>query len=571
MNEQRPSMTSIQTFALPPNLLATYRTLSTIAGHYPLVTHNQGEMSEQIIVYFDTADYHLLRTGYAVRLEQANDQFLLTVENLALGLTGKIDKQISRRAQVAALIASSKIAATLKAWPKALRKAVSPILSGHAKLHPILTVQRKREVRIIVAQSTSGTQPVTPISPLAVLNLDHITVWAPTDGESHFRVPIPESTTTELGQLTAEFATDRAREDEAREDITTEDTTTDQEVITTWLANQPGLQPAVSGYQPWVEQALLAVSRHAPERPGVVGLQPQMLVTTACRLIWQEQLMVMLLKEAGVRYSQDREYVHEMRVAIRRARTVAKLYGHFFARKMLRPYLSILRKTGRLLGDIRNLDVTIAKARRSAKDQQDQRAPKKLLQAWQAQRQVAHEALIKWLDSGEYSDFLSDFHCFCTTPEHPSKRHAAEQNATPMPQQVRHVIPSLIIECYAAVRCYEALFDSAIPVDYTTFHNLRIACKHLRYNLEFTAHLLGPEVKGLIKRLKGLQEVLGDLNDAVVAQKWLDKTAKDGTVSTYQQAQTQRVDELRAQVPAVLSTLVDQDSRQQLGQALAYL
>jgi CHAD domain-containing protein len=48
------------------------------------------------------------------------------------------------------------------------------------------------------------------------------------------------------------------------------------------------------------------------------------------------------------------------------------------------------------------------------------------------------------------------------------------------------------------------------------FHGLRKGCKGLRYTLEFFEDVLGPGARPLIKKVKGLQDHLGDLQDAVV-------------------------------------------------------
>jgi CHAD domain-containing protein len=52
-------------------------------------------------------------------------------------------------------------------------------------------------------------------------------------------------------------------------------------------------------------------------------------------------------------------------------------------------------------------------------------------------------------------------------------------------------------------------------------HRLRIASKGLRYTLEYFQEVLGPEAKEAIKEIKGLQDHLGDLQDAVVASNLL--------------------------------------------------
>lgn len=566
MSTQQHQLAASHIFTIPLADLAAFATYATIADAYPLTTETVGIMDEQRVIYLDTADYRLLRTGLAVCVEQDHEQRLLTVANLAVGLTGDVDKQISRRKPLTATIGSDEVATTIKAWPKALRKAVAPVLSSHAKLHPILLIQRQRTVRTITASPNSKS--ALAALPLATLTLDHLTVWPPTQEALHDRTPAAAHPITTLGQLTITFISDAVLDDEVTEATMPDTTAAAQATITTWLANQPGYVAVASGHQLLLPAALTAASHHALDGLDETGIQPQMSIVDGCRLIWREQLMTMILQEAGVRYSQEREYVHEMRIAIRRARAAAKLYGHFWPRKTIRPYLAALRKTGRLLGYIRNLDVALTKARRT-RDQHGEkvRAPKKLLKAWRQQRQAAQQKLLHWLDSSDYNDFVAEFQHFCTAAEVQSQ----SQRTMPTPQQVRHVIPAQIWTGYASVRCYEALFEAALPVDYAALHNLRIACKYLRYNLEFVRHLLGAESEPLITRLKGLQELLGDLNDAVVAQTLIDEAREEHEIAPYKEAQAQRMAELSRQVPAALAALVDPESRSQLAIALARL
>lgn len=89
--------------------------------------------------------------------------------------------------------------------------------------------------------------------------------------------------------------------------------------------------------------------------------------------------------------------------------------------------------------------------------------------------------------------------------------------------------------------------------------------------MEFTRHLLGTECEPLISHLKALQELLGDLNDAVVAQLLVDEADQGDDAAAYQQAQAALVTELSQRVPMALAELVDQPSRTQLAQALARL
>jgi len=74
-----------------------------------------------------------------------------------------------------------------------------------------------------------------------------------------------------------------------------------------------------------------------------------------------------------------------------------------------------------------------------------------------------------------------------------------------------------IYERWAVVRAYDEWVTVPDP-PLARLHALRIACKRLRYTLEFFAEVLGPEAKPVIKSVVTLQDHLGALQDAVVAR-----------------------------------------------------
>jgi CHAD domain-containing protein len=72
----------------------------------------------------------------------------------------------------------------------------------------------------------------------------------------------------------------------------------------------------------------------------------------------------------------------------------------------------------------------------------------------------------------------------------------------------------LIYVRLAGVRTFDAILHQATLEQ---FHALRIEFKKLRYTLEYFREVLGQDVKAVINEIKGLQDHLGDLNDANVA------------------------------------------------------
>ncbi len=97
----------------------------------------------------------------------------------------------------------------------------------------------------------------------------------------------------------------------------------------------------------------------------------------------------------------------------------------------------------------------------------------------------------------------------------------------PRPYRVRHVAPLVIYERLAAVRAYDEWVSIPNP-PLERLHALRIACKRLRYTLEFFREVLGPDTRSLIKEIVTMQDHLGDLQDAVVASDILKRLSGAG-------------------------------------------
>lgn len=289
----------------------------------------------------------------------------------------------------------------------------------------------------------------------------------------------------------------------------------------------------------------------------------------------------MLANEAGTRLGQDIEALHDMRVATRRMRAAYGIFADYFDPAVLAPFNKGLRRIGRALGTVRDLDVLIEKAEAYqatlGEDQPAALAP--LLADWHARREVARREMLAHLDSPTYRDFVSAFQTFLTTPGAGAQPIPIGE---PLPHQVRHVAPRLILTRYEIVRAYETIIDGA-PL--TTYHRLRIDCKRLRYALEFFRDVLGPEAVELIKQVTALQDLLGALQDAHVAEgliaDFLDeqrKKRKKGVpdealagAAGYLAAQQATQQELVGLFPAPWAELVGYDFRRGLALAVAAL
>lgn len=500
-------------------------------------------------VYVDTPAYRLLRSGYALRVRQTDKGPLLTLKALPLSDMS----HIHRRVELEAPLAEGATLADLAQWPNQIREFVTGVLGADPNLQPLCRLQQTRHKRLVAVRNGKIK---SDNAPFAELSIDQVTVFLPDEPSDGSAAASTEGLVT-FWEAEAELLPGQ-----------------DESLLATLADKLRRLRNLRPNLASKLERALAETS-HCLLINGqlITQIEPELPTADACRLIWQRQLMRMVLNEAGVRHSHDPEYVHDMRVAVRRARVALRLFAPYFRRKPLRKFGPLLRKTGRKLGAVRDLDVAIAKLHKHQKKKAGEPAVEfaDLLAHWQQRHTEAFTDLLTWLDSAEYADFLQDFARFCRTAGKGAKRrHGADE--PPEPCEVRHVLPSMLLQRFERVRAYETLFGQEQEPPAPTLHQLRIECKFLRYNLEFVQHLLGPAGGRLIKNLKELQEHLGDLNDAVVSTQMLGSVPAElanQSLQHYLAGQQSLRSELSAAVGPSLENFVNLENRRLLLQALA--
>lgn len=285
----------------------------------------------------------------------------------------------------------------------------------------------------------------------------------------------------------------------------------------------PGLLKAEPAEEPLLAVAEASPAEVSPPVPGRVrlpqrpGIEPDDPMSEAGRKTFRFHFRRMLYHEAGTRLGEDIEALHDMRVATRRMRAAFRVFGGYYDPKVVTPHLKGLKRTGRALGAVRDLDVfrakihgylgTLPEVQRGSLDD--------FLSVLESQREVARRQMVAYLDGKKYRRFVERFGEFVET-EGMASRSFAPANGEPQPYRVRHVAPLAIYRRLAAVRAYGEWVTIPDP-PVTRLHALRIACKRLRYTLEFFREVLGPGTKGLIKAVVSMQDHLGNLQDAVVA------------------------------------------------------
>jgi CHAD domain-containing protein len=263
-------------------------------------------------------------------------------------------------------------------------------------------------------------------------------------------------------------------------------------------------------------EVIEAVKVSAPE-PSQPGLEPDDSMIEAARKTFYFHFRRMLKHEPGTRLGEDIEELHDMRVATRRMRAAVRVFGNYLDMGRIKPFIKGMRRTGRALGRVRDLDVFWEKTQRYLDglpaDRQDELEPLRVV--WEAERARARERMLAYLDSDAYRRFAERFNESLQRPDRWAFSGLSD-DGEPLPHRLRHVVPVVVYQRLATVRAYdEWVTGPNVPME--RLHQLRIAAKGLRYAVEYFQEVLSPDAKDLINEIKRLQDHLGDFQDAVVA------------------------------------------------------
>jgi CHAD domain-containing protein len=250
-----------------------------------------------------------------------------------------------------------------------------------------------------------------------------------------------------------------------------------------------------------------------PRRPAEFGLRdeprragPEDSPTAHLRAKLDAELRVLLATETGTRSGRDPEDLHQMRVAVRRMRSVLRLaVGH--DADIVRAELKWL---GASLGEVRDYDVLIAHLHAVVDgfDEQDREPAAQLIALFDTERTEARLRMNRALDSSRYDTLLTAV----VELSREAEVGSAPEDTRLDPAQALHKPYRKLTR--AARRLGEAPPDDEL-------HALRIRGKRLRYAAEMAAPAAGKKqakrLRSLVKAAKNLQDVLGDHQDAVVA------------------------------------------------------
>ena len=213
--------------------------------------------------------------------------------------------------------------------------------------------------------------------------------------------------------------------------------------------------------------------------------------------------------EAGARTGRDPEDVHQMRVAVRRLRAILRASRPLFDPRWVDGLRRELKWLGTVLGGVRDLDVLHAylRSQLEALPAPERRAGRPyLLRHLDADRVRARAALRVALASPRYARLLARLRAALV---HPPTR----------PSSVP--LPGIAASEFKKLR--KAVAKLPKPPSAEELHAVRIRVKRARYAAELVQPIIGRRAERFIARAKKLQDILGEHQDAVVAEEYLRK------------------------------------------------
>ena len=252
------------------------------------------------------------------------------------------------------------------------------------------------------------------------------------------------------------------------------------------------------------------------EPPELDGSSPTSAVVTAAL---RRSVRQLIAHDHVVRLDDDVEGVHKARVATRRLRSDLSTLSPVLVEGWSDRLRAELGELAADLGRVRDTDVLLARLERSVADlpESDRCAAASVVARVGASRAAELDELLSVMRAPDYVALLDDLVAAALSP------HMADGADRPACE----ALPRLVRRRWR--RLHVAVSElGADPTD-ASLHAVRILAKRTRYAAELAAPVVGPAAEGLAMALADVQDVLGELHDAEVAEQRLRQVLPDCT------------------------------------------
>jgi inorganic triphosphatase YgiF len=258
----------------------------------------------------------------------------------------------------------------------------------------------------------------------------------------------------------------------------------------------------------------------APLKARGVELAENASTVEALALIARECLHQIAANAPGLCADTDAEWVHQMRIGTRRLRSCLVLIDTYAPSAALEPLVADVKWLASELGGARDWDVFVDTTLPPlvawfAHDASTAAGLRRLRTRAQRRRRAAREAARAAVRSRRFQRLLLAGGLLCTLPHLGAAVPAIGTQPPEPPSAARAFAADLLAQRQHKLATKARALVHGSPAER---HAARIAAKRLRYAAEFFASLYPRKhAKAYSKALAGLQDVLGQLNDAATA------------------------------------------------------
>jgi inorganic triphosphatase YgiF len=251
-----------------------------------------------------------------------------------------------------------------------------------------------------------------------------------------------------------------------------------------------------------------------------VALDPEATVAACFARLAESVMEHLLSNQPAALRGDEAEGVHQMRVAVRRLRSLLVLFGPLLERRSCGRFEDELRHLGDCLGTARDWDVFLGETLPSAASDGVATGWIEALQAAaETKRHAAHQAAKKAIGAPSFARFAVAFQawsrCKASALAHDGDR---AMGGGGLPADLLDRLEHKLAKRLGDVDKRDA----------ASLHAVRKSAKKLRYGVEYLDSLFGAEAGRYAKRCNRLQKKLGTLNDLETAERQIAELVGNG-------------------------------------------
>jgi inorganic triphosphatase YgiF len=257
-------------------------------------------------------------------------------------------------------------------------------------------------------------------------------------------------------------------------------------------------------------------------KPSPIRLKSDDTAIEALGAIMRETLGHLLTNQPAA-LAGDPEGVHQVRIAVRRSRSALRLFSPHLEQHATRLFEDELRRAGRTIGEARDWDVFCDEILAQVSETAEARKCAAMIRApAEARRASAHERCERQLQDPSFRALVLGLAAWIEE----GRKNSDQVGDKALKRDIKDIAEKLLDGLDAkAMKRGRAVRPDAEAAE---LHPLRKSLKKLRYSVEFLQSIYRPKkAKRFLRRLKKLQDALGEINDAAMATRLAESLAAD--------------------------------------------